>query len=296
MNRNNTKRSVAGFTLVELLVVIAIIGILIGMLLPGVQMVREAARRTACANKLRQIGLAGLHFENVHRHLPPPGMGTSGFDTMGSTFVILLPFVEQGNRFDQYNVAGSISDPGNRELTSKPLDIYSCPSMLFNNKNANFGEGSYIISYATRYRPQLYGATADGAFDSPPAAPAYRYGLGMSGIRDGTSNTFFFGETDNSVEFTGNTPFSGDGGHYSWAQGYWFNAHSNVEGTFNLQGPVSVTARTLKEFRNFRSDHPGGAGFCMVDGSTHFVADTVDPSILAAAVTRDGGEVVNLFD
>ena len=100
---------------------IAIIGILIGMLLPAVQAVRKAARRVSCQNNLRQIGLSALNYESAFRHLPPPKIGAGEFDTLGSTFVLLLPYVEQANRFAQYDLDASISAPGNIELTSDKL-------------------------------------------------------------------------------------------------------------------------------------------------------------------------------
>lgn len=278
----------AGFTLVELLVVIAIIGILIGMLLPAVQMVREAARRTSCSNKLRQIGLSAMNYESTFSHLPPPKLGTGDFNTLGSTFVILLPYVEQANRFDQYDIHASISAPGNIELTSEPLDLYRCPSMQPTG-SGEFGEASYIISYATRYRPSTVGETADGAFAEPPSSDPRDYRLGFESFRDGTSNTIFFGEIDNSIRWTGSSESPGAWGHYTWAQGYWFNSQSHLDGVFNQKGPVSETA--MEEYRTFRSDHPAGVNFCMVDGSVRFVAESVDPAVLKAAVTRDGGEV-----
>lgn len=100
-----------GFTLVELLVVIAIIGILIGMLLPAVQQVRAAARRTQCLNKLRQLGLAALNFESAHTTFPPATLGEGGNPTLDeavaalnshqgtSALVLLMPFMEQDNLF-----------------------------------------------------------------------------------------------------------------------------------------------------------------------------------------------------
>ena len=106
------KKRNAGFTLVELLVVIAIIGILIGMLLPAVQQVREAARRTTCMNNLRQIALASLNYESAHMKMPKAWNGDTTYDLnvtalqasvtgfqFGGPLVAILPFIEQKQRF-----------------------------------------------------------------------------------------------------------------------------------------------------------------------------------------------------
>ena len=291
-----------GFTLVELLVVIAIIGILIGMLLPAVQAVREAARRTSCSNKLRQIGLSSLNYENSFGKLPPPSFGkeieNSGggnpndFQTLGSTFVFLLPYVEDSNRFDAMDLSLPVFDPVNAPFTQTRLELYLCPSMQWSENEA---EGSYLISFSSEYlSPADYMQEADGAFVRTPKEGHQQYSLRMRDIHDGTSNTFQFGEVDNGVtllDFNGNPSGTGNEGH-TWALGYWFNIRGNVEGDFNYQG----TAPNFELFRSktFRSNHPGGVNFCMVDGSVHFVGDSIEKETLVSLVTRAGGEVASV--
>ncbi|MCA9091767.1 MAG: DUF1559 domain-containing protein, partial [Planctomycetaceae bacterium] len=88
-----------GFTLIELLVVIAIVGVLVALLLPAVQAAREAARRMSCQNNLKQIGLATQNFEAQQGTLPPPNVGSSAYQDFGSTFVALLPYLEQASLY-----------------------------------------------------------------------------------------------------------------------------------------------------------------------------------------------------
>ena len=124
-----------GFTLVELLVVIAIIGILIGMLLPAVQQVREAARRSACSNNLRQASLAILNYESAHQEFPEGNF--NAIRPVGHAFFVLaLPFMEQNNLADQYDVNASGwtggADFGNRPnglvLEGVEIPFLTCPS------------------------------------------------------------------------------------------------------------------------------------------------------------------------
>ena len=124
-----------GFTLVELLVVIAIIGILVAMLIPAVQQVREAARRTACVNKLRQIGLATLSFEGTHQAFPPARLHPKANpvppyhlgDSQPSWLARILPFLEQESLYQEWDLSKPYSWHAS-DVTSKALEIYICPS------------------------------------------------------------------------------------------------------------------------------------------------------------------------
>ncbi|MEZ6096079.1 MAG: DUF1559 domain-containing protein [Pirellulaceae bacterium] len=287
MIKHDLKRvSRGGFTLIELLVVIAIIGILVGMLLPAVQSVREAARRTQCANKLKQLGLATLNYESARRSLPPPSVLESGYSTHASTFVVLLPYLEQSNRFEAFRLDESIDSTANLPITSVTVDDFLCPSMALDLNNVDgakvYGEGSYLISYSTEYRGE-----PNGAFARAPSEPGKIYRLGLEAFRDGTSHTFLFGEIDNSVRWQA-AGYSGQLNHV-WAQGYWFNSQGHMEGTFNLKSAEQWT--NFKQHRTFRSDHPAGVQFCFVDGSVHWVAENIDRTTLNAYVSRSGGEV-----
>ena len=282
-NRNS------GFTLVETLVVFAIIGVLVAILLPAVQSVRESARRVQCLNKLRQIGMAALNYESANDNLPPPSYGSGELESLGSTFVMLLPYVEDNARFKSLDLNREFDEGPNVELTSTRLDLYLCPSMTYSSTG---NEGSYLISFSSKYLgPGSEDIQADGAFKRPVLGGEAAYDLGIKDITDGTSNTFFFGEIDNSVQWTdfGGNPSSIFEG-YSWANGYWFNTQGHVEGIFNLKSPTPE--QYFIHHRTFRSDHPNGVNFCFVDGSTNYIVDGVSRSLLSALVTRNGSEDV----
>ena len=153
--RRKASRGRSGFTLIELLVTIAIIGILVSLLLPAIQAARESARRMGCQNNLKQIGLATLSYADTNHHLPPPKTGSSPTTLAGSTLVILLPYLEEAGRFEQYDVSKSMYDSTNVALTSQPLSVYTCPSMRLPRAvpetacGEQLGPGSYIISAGT---------------------------------------------------------------------------------------------------------------------------------------------------
>jgi prepilin-type N-terminal cleavage/methylation domain-containing protein len=117
------RRRPTGFTLIELLVVIAIISLLAGLLLPAVQKVREAANRTQCANNLKQIGTACLHYELDHGYLPPTFIRDGG----ASWMVLILPYVEQNNLFRQWDLNKTYYQQSDTARLSA-VNIYFCPT------------------------------------------------------------------------------------------------------------------------------------------------------------------------
>lgn len=190
-NRMNIKYRQNGFTLVELLVVIAIIGILVGMLLPAVQQVREAARRTACANKIKQLGLALHNYESAFGHFPSGVVDDDDDlkDAIHSGFVYVLPYVEQQNLYDLYDLTTDWKSMENIELAMTRIDVFLCPSneSIVNQDGDVPGEP---VDYAFNKGSLSYlhnKGLRDGMFDVNSKTT-------FASISDGASNTIMMGE------------------------------------------------------------------------------------------------------
>jgi prepilin-type N-terminal cleavage/methylation domain-containing protein len=206
LDQSNCKR---GFTLVELLVVIAIIGVLIAMLLPAVQQVREAARRTLCLNNLRQIGIANHNFESAYGHFPPSMHAPIGaaFTTSNGSWGILgriLPFIEQGNAANVVNLEVGYDQPPN-SVSGVPqlrIDTFICPSEI--NDTPRLRADGTVHSYPLNY-VGCFGtwqvwvpASGDGGDGAFHPNSHHRF----SAFYDGTSNTLL------SSEVRAFTPYS----------------------------------------------------------------------------------------
>lgn len=300
--------SQAGFTLVELLVVLAIIGVLSSLLLPAVQMAREAARRTTCKNNMRQVALATHNFENVRRVLPYatrdrlPGDDT---DTWSTGFIQVMPFIERDDiagRWDANEMRNSTVDHdgdgfSNASLLQMEIATFICPTM--SPPSETLAEGRAPSSYlycagtpdVTLLHYSIFSGRPEPSFDGAvvptrmnPAsgsATSFHARTAMNQILDGTSNTFLLGETDfmprgvSSTEYGGLWSFGYIG--FSWGTTFHpFNKHDNQTAVFGA----------------FRSEHRGGGNFANCDGSVSFVSDSLDNAIYRAMSTRAGREII----
>ena len=209
LNRTRPNSTSLGFTLVELLVVVAIIGILVGMLLPAVQMVREAARRTACMNNLRQMVLASHGYEAAFRKLPAsfriqPGETLAGNNGSWSIHGRLLPFVEQANAYDSVDLQVSWDAQVATGISTLRVPLFQCASEINDTvrlkngrpyvypQNYGFNFGSWLV-----YDP-VKGTRGDGPFYVNSETK-------MGHIRDGTSNTLCLAEVKTFTPYIRNT-------------------------------------------------------------------------------------------
>jgi len=345
-----------GFTLIELLVVIAIIAVLIGLLLPAVQKVRAAADRTRCQNNLHQMGIALHTFANNHEGQLPAAMIHSGRTTASQVasgqvlpysgpevsykgkpfvvynhtgFIALLPYLEQGNLFNQYNYQyvncssegnptlnplGPDPNPNpNRLVTQTLVKTYLCPADNPPAQVSDQARTTYFYERDSVYRTNYLfntGYYTDYDRDWNQTGAQYRGAFGNNGaatinnMPDGTSNTIAIGESrqeKNSTAYGGyfsGTHTSVHGRILSTKPGgtdmTTFLAYSTINGRTNyvLRGDTS-RGGSLQYAWQFGSVHAGGANFVMCDGSVHFIRDSIDPLTLQALATPDGGETVS---
>ncbi len=280
----------AGFTLVELLIVIAIVGILVALLMPAVQAAREAGRRSSCTNNLHEIGLATTMFHDVHGQFPFASSGFSpgaGVGRLRSGFTDILPFCENSNLYQLYDISKDWSDPANQAAVSQEIEFFICPSMArwFPDCQGEQGQCSYVLSISSNSSGHS-AAARDGFF----VWDGDNQHTSFSTILDGSSNTFMAGETDYSIRNYMCSSGNLRGGLGEWATGYPGYSQGTMVGVYNSE----LLINGFDELWTFRSDHPAGANFVMGDSSVHFVPTYTSPDVLKALVTRDRGETETL--
>ncbi len=312
-----------GFTLIELLVVIAIIAILIALLVPAVQKVREAAARMQCQNNLKQIALGTHNHHDVYKRLPPsinlPISNQSGAIFPSNALVTsgkvsqppvagaffswceaILPYIEQAPLYNKLNLTqreyANCNGPNSPGATVVP--IFICPS-----DRLDAGTVSTFVSGGTTYYFGMNsygcnGGTQDWFYTSMTTDGVFWINshVRLGDITDGTSNTLFFGERFHyDPVFTTINTLGG------WA---WANANANQDYVLSTPLPVNYTIPpgspnnfTFTDPRtcNFGSGHTGGANFALADGSVRFLTliGNNDLPLLQALSTRAGGEPVS---
>jgi len=312
LNSERTWRGrIAGFTLVELLVVIAIIGILVAMLMPSIQSARESGRNVECRNKLKQFGISINNYVtqlgmfpisiayNKAGPRPAPQVNGKGW------IVSVLPHMDQQNLFDRFEPCfegdigggGGLKKPECREPMATRLSMLQCPSeggaaelstdqfqwtgvpVALTNYKGVIGDtrmgGGASIHQGTE--PDCHNTTGcNGIFYrnnyQEPVYPAQ--------IRDSADSTFMVGEDVTS--------------HNYHSAAYYCNGdYASCHAPLNYM-PQPATPTQWWNVMSFRSLHPGGANFCMVGGSAHFVSENIDHDLYRALSTKAGREVAAL--
>lgn len=308
-----------GFTLIELLVVITIIAILIALLLPAVQAIREAAMRIQCSNNMRNVGLALHNYHQGHRKLP----FACGYNkaVTGTWVAMVLPYVEQQALYDQFDFNVKMNHRNNKTAVTTPLPLFTCPAdpvaanPVLTERCQSCpdcppeGMGLWYPASMGPTSPDNCSFCSEGK--NSYCCQGHNYGsrgpegnfVGMFGrypksvrfsqVRDGLSNTFLIGESlpgecFHNMAFGSNFPLSGT------TIPLGIRAEPSEVPQKGMSNGTLHKINPHWKLCGFKSMHPGGAFFVMSDASVHFIANTIDYKLYNELGTRNGGEPVSL--
>lgn len=304
---SRTRRS-PGFTLIELLVVIAIIGILIGLLLPAIQKVRDAAARARCSNQLKQLVLAVHNYASANTDKLPDAMKLSGLPKNMSTHVLLLPYIEKENLYKLCTLNSSQdwdkgvgNAAGSKMVYNTAIKPFMCSSDIgLDSDGTSLAPGQPAPPGVTPWAGVSY-ASNGGLFGQPLAmAPALgKCRFAVSSIPDGASNTLFFVEKGAACEQSLPRGLlwayfeAPNGGAYNCHIG-WGTVASGFQGDGGLPPQILpvITPSSVANCRQYgaNSFHSGGTLAGMGDGSVKFIGSTVSQvSWQRALDPNDGG-------
>lgn len=319
-----------GFTLVELLVVIAIIGVLVALLLPAVQAAREAARRTECKNKLRQLGIAVQNYHDVKKELPPNRIG----DGYATWLFLVTPFIEQANITTFWDERDGFISCAPQEFREIQVPSFFCPSQSHDETIVEANSWCGNVTGSISDYQCVFGSTcpqvvipdgastprvvgnpggwdwsnmhgADGSFIQPhrnqdvsyvtPATSArpirsWKSRVALRNIEDGTSNTMMVGEV---AKWASDSVHTFDGDHNR-------GQACGLRARFSSNNEISPGNRNLRVFAENEWEcgvggpHPGITNVVFIDSSVQSLSLDLDANVIDAIITRAGGEVVDI--
>jgi|SRR5579883_2392838 len=307
----STSNRPTGFTLIEGLVVIGVVGILVSLILPAVQSIRESAARASCQNNLKQIGIALQNYESIHGRLPPDPVFPKQVvprlpDSLVSWMALILPFVEQDSLWNA-TVSACLIEPNPRRYPPHlgyitPVKLYACPSdsprllepgILLNGQTAAFT--SYLGIAGSFVGPAVIVGNGGKTITAAPGMFGERPGVRLAQVTDGTSQTVAVGERPPPTSFQAGIwytslviyPDTGPDEYIRYGQPWMTGDRCSAAGTHFGPGRLENPC----DRNHLWSLHRGGANFLFADGSARFMSYSAD-SILPLLCTRSGGELI----
>jgi len=292
--RKRSGGAARGFTLVELLVTIAIIGILIALLLPAVNVAREAARRSSCLNNLRQVSLALTMYEHTVGTFPPSRVTKPKLHSW-TTFV--LPYLEAKAVGADYRFDKHWLDPINRPIVQTPMPVYTCPSSPQGrfDRFTKAATGDYGVTNEVKFN--YFEANSLPEPEIRAGALTKEKHTKSAQITDGLTHTLLVTECCGRPELYQlsrhiEDQVAADGNGWADPDCSFSVSGTTLDGVI-FGGPCVINCTNDSEIYSF---HPGGANAAFCDGSVRFLSQTIEHTVLTSLVTRAGNEVVPSLD